>query len=188
MKQLLLALTIITGIASCKNNADDVEKTGAVQLLPALASYNNNAASDTSSVNAEATRSKTTSRTITKIVYITKKPTPSVSNIPAPVTETPIPEATPVTPSIPPSESNGPVTAPATGTIDKDITPSIPEAVKKKGWSNAEKGAAIGAGTGAIGGIILSKKKGLGAVVGGVVGAAGGYIIGKNIDKKNAGK
>jgi outer membrane lipoprotein SlyB len=45
-------------------------------------------------------------------------------------------------------------------------------------------GAAIGGVAGAVGGAIISKKKGLGAVVGGVVGAAGGYIIGKGMDKK----
>ena len=56
----------------------------------------------------------------------------------------------------------------------------------KKGWSSAAKGAVIGAGAGAIGGAIISKKKPVqGAVIGGVAGAAGGYIIGKHIDKKN---
>lgn len=56
---------------------------------------------------------------------------------------------------------------------------------KKKGWSSAAKGAVIGAGAGAVGGAIISKKQPVkGAVIGGVVGAAGGYIIGKDIDKK----
>lgn len=62
-------------------------------------------------------------------------------------------------------------------------TASTPE--RKKGWSKAAKGAVIGAGAGAVGGAIISKKKGLGAVVGGVVGGAGGYIIGRNKDKKD---
>jgi len=64
-------------------------------------------------------------------------------------------------------------------------TASTPVPAKKKGWSKAAKGAAIGAGVGAIGGAIISKKKGLGAVIGGVVGGAGGYIIGRNKDKKD---
>ncbi|MEP6616190.1 MAG: YMGG-like glycine zipper-containing protein [Ginsengibacter sp.] len=55
----------------------------------------------------------------------------------------------------------------------------------KKGWSKAAKGAVIGAGTGAIAGAIISKKKGKGAIIGGVVGAAGGYIIGRSKDKKD---
>ncbi len=56
---------------------------------------------------------------------------------------------------------------------------------QKKGWSSRAKGTVIGAGVGAIGGAIISKKKGKGAVIGGVAGAAGGYIIGNEIDKKN---
>jgi len=43
----------------------------------------------------------------------------------------------------------------------------------------------IGGVGGAIGGAIISKKKGTGAVVGGVIGAAGGYIIGRSKDKKD---
>lgn len=61
-------------------------------------------------------------------------------------------------------------------------TKPIPE--KKKGWNKAAQGAVIGGAAGAVGGAIISKKKGLGAVIGGVVGAAGGYIIGKKADKK----
>ena len=64
-------------------------------------------------------------------------------------------------------------------------TAPAPVAVKKRGWSKAAKGAAIGAGAGAIGGAIISKNKGLGAVIGGVVGGAGGYIIGRSKDKKD---
>lgn len=64
-------------------------------------------------------------------------------------------------------------------------TAATPVPAKKKGWSKAAKGTAIGAGVGAIGGAIISKNKGLGAVIGGVVGGAGGYIIGRNKDKKD---
>jgi len=64
-------------------------------------------------------------------------------------------------------------------------TTNAPVATKKKGWSKAAKGTAIGAGAGAVAGAIISKKKGLGAVVGGVVGGAGGYIIGRSKDKKD---
>ncbi|MDQ6812241.1 MAG: YMGG-like glycine zipper-containing protein [Bacteroidota bacterium] len=64
-------------------------------------------------------------------------------------------------------------------------TQNAPVATRKKGWSKAAKDAAIGAGVGAVGGAIISKKKGLGAVIGGVVGGAGGYIIGRNKDKKD---
>jgi hypothetical protein len=43
----------------------------------------------------------------------------------------------------------------------------------------------IGGAAGAVGGAIISKKKGTGAAVGAVVGAAGGYIIGRQKDKKD---
>lgn len=56
---------------------------------------------------------------------------------------------------------------------------------KKKGWSQAAKGAVIGAGAGALGGVIIDKKKGRGAIIGGVVGAGTGYIIGRGQDRKS---
>ena len=56
---------------------------------------------------------------------------------------------------------------------------------KKEGWSKAAQGAVIGGATGAVGGAIISKKKGTGAAVGAAVGAAGGYIIGREKDKKD---
>jgi hypothetical protein len=60
-------------------------------------------------------------------------------------------------------------------------TPATPA---KKGWSSAAKGAAIGAGAGAVTGILVDKKDGRGAVIGGVVGAGTGYVIGRQKDKK----
>lgn len=56
---------------------------------------------------------------------------------------------------------------------------------KKKGWSEAAKGAVIGGAAGAVGGAIIDKKKGRGAIIGGVVGAGGGYLIGRGADKKS---
>ena len=55
---------------------------------------------------------------------------------------------------------------------------------EKKGWSSAAKGAVIGAGAGAVTGILVDKKDGRGAAIGGVVGAGTGYIIGRQKDKK----
>jgi hypothetical protein len=63
------------------------------------------------------------------------------------------------------------------------------KAAKKKGWSNAAKGAVIGGVVGAAGGAVIYKKnRVLGGVIGGVVGAAGGFGIGKHLDKKAEGK
>ena len=73
------------------------------------------------------------------------------------------------------SDEAGVATAPA----------EVPEVAKNKGWSKAAKGTAIGAGSGAVLGAIISKKKGTGAVVGGIIGAAGGYVLGKKQDKKD---
>ena len=56
---------------------------------------------------------------------------------------------------------------------------------KKKGWSQAAKGAVIGAGAGALGGVLIDKKDGRGAIIGGVVGAGTGYIIGRSQDRKS---
>ena len=56
---------------------------------------------------------------------------------------------------------------------------------KKKGWSDAAKGAAIGGAAGAIGGAVINgRNRGAGAVIGAVIGAAGGYVIGRKMDKK----
>ncbi|HTM99415.1 MAG TPA: YMGG-like glycine zipper-containing protein [Pedobacter sp.] len=56
---------------------------------------------------------------------------------------------------------------------------------KKKGWSSAAKGTAIGAGVGALGGILIDKKDGRGAIIGGLAGAGAGYVIGRERDKKS---
>ena len=60
-----------------------------------------------------------------------------------------------------------------------------PAPAKKKGWSQAAKGAVIGAGAGALGGILIDKKDGRGAIIGGVVGAGTGYVIGRAQDRKS---
>ena len=61
---------------------------------------------------------------------------------------------------------------------------------KRKGWTGAEKGVLIGAGTGAIAGAIIDKKHGEGAIIGGLlgagIGAGTGAIIDKNKRKKAA--
>ena len=68
-------------------------------------------------------------------------------------------------------------------------TPATPVA-KRKGWTGAEKGVLIGAGTGAIAGAIIDKKHGEGAIIGGLlgagIGAGTGAIIDKNKRKKAA--
>ncbi|MGV8879383.1 MAG: YMGG-like glycine zipper-containing protein [Sphingobacteriaceae bacterium] len=62
---------------------------------------------------------------------------------------------------------------------------TTPAETKKKGWSEAAKGTAIGAGAGAVTGILIDKKNGRGAIIGGVVGAGTGYAIGRAKDRKS---
>lgn len=66
--------------------------------------------------------------------------------------------------------------------IPEKIEPVEP---KKKGWTNAAKGAAIGAGAGAIAGAVIAKKnRPLGALIGVVAGGGAGFGVGKILDKK----
>ncbi|MET0635239.1 MAG: YMGG-like glycine zipper-containing protein [Chitinophagaceae bacterium] len=70
-------------------------------------------------------------------------------------------------------------------TTNQPVTTTQP-AARKKGWSKAAKGTAIGAGSGAILGAVINKKnRGVGAVVGGVVGGGVGYGVGRSKDKKD---
>lgn len=63
-------------------------------------------------------------------------------------------------------------------------TYSEPTTTRKKGWSHAAKGAAIGGAAGAVTGILVDKKDGRGAIIGGVLGAGTGYVIGRAKDRK----
>jgi hypothetical protein len=64
--------------------------------------------------------------------------------------------------------------------------PAATTVVKKKGWSKAAKGTAIGAGAGAIAGAIINKRnRAAGAVIGAVLGGGAGYGIGRSQDKKD---
>ncbi len=185
MKNFILSLAVVTGFAAC-NTTPKQDDSRNIQLLTDTTAYNNNIYSDTSSTVApkppHAAAAEVAPRVITKtrLVYVPARTT----NI-KPVYEAPVytpPVATPVPAPATTTGDNTVQTGTGTDT-GSGTTATIPE--KKKGWSSAAKGAAIGAGAGAIGGAILAKKKGMGAIIGGVVGAAGGYIIGKDMDKRN---
>ena len=194
MKNLLLLIFIAIGFAACKSDsAKDSQRD--IQLLPDAGAYTNNILSDTNSVAEaapvpEKVSEKPPVKTIVRTIVI-ERPTPQTDNVRKavkrddPVEDTEVPE--PV--------SNSPVPTPATQTTgvgdDSSASPSETasakneEEVQKKGMSKAAQGAIIGGVAGAVGGAVISKKKGLGAVVGGIAGAAGGYIIGKKMDKKD---
>lgn len=66
------------------------------------------------------------------------------------------------------------------------VTEQVPVEQRKKGWSAKAKGAAIGAGVGALGGAIINgRNRGVGALIGAGVGALGGLGTGAVIDKRN---
>jgi len=68
--------------------------------------------------------------------------------------------------------------------VSESYYATTPATRRKKGWSSAAKGAAIGAGAGALTGILVDKKDGRGAIVGGLLGAGTGYVIGRAHDRK----
>lgn len=189
MKKFILSIAIITGFAACNNTPKD--DTRDIQLLSDPSAYQDNTGADTAASVATqpipAHEVKTAPQVVTiekRIIYV---PAKSVNKAPVsqPAVYTP-PVATQLPNTIPSTTTdNGTMQAGTAGGTNDAPVATTTETEKKKGWSAAAKGAAIGAGAGAIGGAIISKKKGLGAIVGGVVGAAGGYIIGKDIDKKN---
>jgi cobalamin biosynthesis Mg chelatase CobN len=75
--------------------------------------------------------------------------------------------------------------APAVTSHSTSSSSTTTTSTKKKGWSQAAKGTAIGAGAGALGGVLVDKNNTRGAIVGGVVGAGAGYLIGHKQDKKS---
>lgn len=128
------------------------------------------------------TPSKKSNKVRTVIKYIPVKTEPGNQKNETVTSQVP-PVATP--PVVDNSEKTGTETVKTGNQIPDAGTPGEVVKKEKKGWSKAAQGAVIGGAAGAVGGAIISKKKGLGAVVGGIVGAAGGYIIGKNKDKKD---
>jgi hypothetical protein len=187
MKNLLLLIFLITGFVACKNDSKLDSSNRDIQLLTDSTAYHSNVFSDTPvTVKAEPVpmNQSQTHRVIVRTIY---RNIPAKSTVSVPVN---------TQPAIVPPVAIPPIVATPQGTtvgnnagkgdsLNTGTVATVPQVEKKKGWSKAAQGAAIGGVTGAIGGVILSKKKGLGAVVGGVVGAAGGYIIGKGMDKKD---
>jgi len=195
MKNLLLAILIITGLAACKSDPE-VNQDRNIQLLPDSGSYSNNVFSDTNNlVKADATPQAVAEKPQTKTIVRT-----IIIERPAPKTQV-VPQQSPESSNIPPVVASSPVSTPpvtgprsetkrddnvSTSGVDNSTASSTDEKVQKKaGMSKATQGAIIGGVAGAVGGAVISKKKGLGAVVGGIAGAAGGYIIGKKMDKKD---
>jgi YMGG-like Gly-zipper len=85
-----------------------------------------------------------------------------------------------------PSSSNSTVSNPGSAGSSNNNTVAEAPVKKDKGWSDAAKGTAIGAGSGAVLGAVVAKgDRGKGAVIGSVIGAGTGYLIGRSRDKKS---
>ena len=171
--RILKVLALAALFAACDSNSNlETDKT--VITTDTSSMYNSNASTDTAitepTVTEPAPAPPVRTVTRTKTVYVDRTPKtrqPSTQNQNNTVNTTP-------------STSTAGQTTGTTGT-----TSPAPTSEKKEGMSSATKGAIIGGAAGAVGGAIISKKKGKGAIIGGVVGAAGGYILGRKKDKKD---
>jgi hypothetical protein len=197
MKNFLLAILIIAGLAACKSDPE-VSQDRNIQLLPDSSSYISNVFSDTNNlVKAEPTPAPVAEQPKTKTIVRT-----IIIEKPAAKSQV-VPQQSPQSSDIPPVVASAPVSTPPvagprseTKRMDSTSISGVDNSAstastsdekvqKKTGMNKATQGAIIGGVAGAVGGAVISKKKGLGAVVGGIAGAAGGYIIGKNMDKKD---
>ena len=192
MKKIFTFFAAATIFAACNTNSDlDAKKD--VVITDTSAMYNNNASTDIgTSIAQQAPAAVAPTRTIreTRIVYVDRAPkaTRRIIREAAP--------AEPVITTVPQTQSNtgtapqGSGTSGNSGTVGTntgtETAPAEPVKKEREGWSNAAKDAVIGGVGGAIGGAILSRKKGKGAIIGGVIGAAGGYIFGRKKDKAEA--
>lgn len=187
MKNSLLILFIAIGFSACKTNSDSANNQERnIQLLTDSTTFHNDVLSDTSTTMSSE---KIPEKVVEKPTVKTRSHS-TASSRPAPTAAPAIPSSTlpeeKTTPATTKDSTVSNTSTANTGTIDNSGTStSQPQSEKKKGWNKATQGAVIGGAAGAVGGAILSKKKGVGAVIGGIVGAAGGYIIGKNKDKKD---
>jgi hypothetical protein len=191
MKQMMFTLTtaviFLTACNSEKKNNLDAEKrivftdTAALRLSNAATDRANNIETLAPETNPDNTKPKV----ITVIKYVNapqkqRAPKRRTSN---PTQQSPVQQDNdPVYNE--PSANGGTGTSSSSGNNGGEVA-TTPEVKKKKGWSDAAKGATIGGVGGAVAGAVISKNKGKGAVIGGVVGAAGGYILGRRADKKS---
>lgn len=162
MKKILLIAAVAISVSACKNKSAESR-----EMVPLADPYN--VANDRAKPPVDTVVTTTT-------VTVTKTPVNAQTKEDAPVKAQPVRSST--TKSSTRNDSYTP-----TGPVSTASAPA-PVENKKKGWSKAAKGTAIGAGAGAATGAIITRDA-KGAIIGGVVGAAGGYIIGRKQDKKD---
>ncbi len=176
MKQILSVLALTAVLASCSSNP----KTGTevpkdVVTTDTAGLYNDkNRVMNVDGLN-DTTVTTVTTTTVTKSGTAPLVAAPE----PAPVKKTPRSTAR-RSPSESSSRNNGTYNSGSGRSSQPTET-----VARKRGWSKAAKGTVIGAGSGAVIGAVVSKKKGKGAIIGGVLGAGVGYGIGRSKDKKD---
>ncbi len=172
MKILIPAIAIAFSVVACNSNTKTDSEVKKEIVADTTTNYNNSVLTDT------GTALQPEVAPVTPVPTLVKK-NKNTAKGQKPATTSPVTNPAPADKTASTSD-NTIVTQPG----ENDNTAPVAEE-KKKGWSNAAKGAVIGGGAGAVGGAIISKKKGKGAVIGGVLGAAGGYIIGRKKDKND---
>jgi len=160
IKNSFFILVAAAGIAACNGKTSDSRD---IQLLTDSSAYNNSLSTDSARVNQASSELHPQRNAAGD-----KSTSASESNASADNSTS--------------SASQADASTANTGSSSATATEGTE---KKKGWSKAAQGAVIGGATGAVGGAIISKKKGTGAAIGAAVGAAGGYIIGREKDKKD---
>lgn len=185
MKRILLPLALlVTVFTACKTEQKkEIETSRQLLLTPDTASlYPSSAGSDVAKQEENTPKRNTAvaPKTKTIIKYIEKeKPSPVVAPVPVPE-----PVVTPPVVATTNPEVITPAPTTTTSPTETATTAPAPVETKKKGISDAAKGAAIGGVGGAVAGAVIGKG-GKGAIIGGVIGAAGGYILGRAKDKKS---
>lgn len=194
MKNLLPLFTLLLFFTAC-NQKSTSDNNRNIQLLTDSTVYHNNniytdtlagqntevAEQNTPQVTSKPAKVKQVTYTSSKKATVKTVPQVSKQDNAIPPVSTP-----PIVNNSGSDTQKGNETVSTGNSLPDAGVPGEVKKAEKKGWNKATQGAVIGGAAGAVGGAIISKKKGLGAVIGGVVGAAGGYIIGKNKDKKEA--
>jgi hypothetical protein len=174
MKKILFGLTIVaTAFGACKQKSN-LNTDRSMVLLSDSGNYNYNGSSDTGYNNQQVVSSGIFGAGTTNAVSHAE---PAV-NEPIRATSAKSSSSNTRATTRRTSTSSGSGTSSSGGTTASTVP------ARKKGWSKAAKGAAIGGGAGAVAGAVIGKNA-KGAIIGAVLGAGGGYIIGRSQDKKD---
>ncbi len=175
MKKFILPICIALSLAACSDKKDNAQELTRQIVLTDTANLTANSINTDVAADAPVAIAAPRPTVVYVDMYVKPAPTPRVKAAtpkPTPVQEQPVGVSTP----------DIGTSAPAT----PDVAATVPEPVvnKKKGISDAGKGAIIGAVGGAVAGAVIGRNA-KGAVIGAVIGAGGGYVLGRKKDKQS---